>query len=249
MKTPISKSQSKQPLIATLLVVGILVVGLVVWSLTSMKEQSLRQNQPLPPSNVINNENGPSKTTNTGKGAPQENRKEETSQEREQTQNGGESSNRGSNSSESSINTQTSEIPPPLCFVKLSSSCVINEDDPLFALLGKSSTGNGLWVGGLLIKPKKIVYKTSYDTYPDEQLKDAAGKVLLSTNKTHNEKTGVLTITVGLDKTYYKSLDAKGRRSFPNSQLVRSFLAMLKDNPDNYIKVEQVVKSLGDWRP
>jgi hypothetical protein len=137
----------------------------------------------------------------------------------------------------------------PICFQNTGKLCVIRLDDPLFALLGKSISDEGLFIDGVLVKPQKVVYKVTYNTYPDEQLKDVAGKILLSTNKLFDEKSDTLTLTIGINEQYFQDLNTGGQRTFPVSRLVRSFLTMFKESPDNYIKVEQIVKGLGDWYP
>ena len=134
------------------------------------------------------------------------------------------------------------------CSRDLSKVCVIGKDNNLFSALGKSFDSEML-VNGVKVKPEKILYITSNETYSDEQIKDGQGKVITSSNKTFDSSTSTLTLTVSIGADYYKNLSQSERNLLYTSQTVRSFMAMFEESPENFIKAEQIVSSLGSWQP
>jgi biopolymer transport protein ExbD len=134
------------------------------------------------------------------------------------------------------------------CSVNLGKVCTIKKNDDIFSALGQGSDAE-LLVNGIKIKPNKIVYQTSSETYKDEQMKDGQGKVLSSTNKEYDANTKTLTISVGANPNYYNNLQPTEQRLLYLSQTVRSFMAMFGETPENFIKVEKVVNELGSWQP
>lgn len=134
------------------------------------------------------------------------------------------------------------------CFVNLSKACTIKKNDNIFSVLGKTSDTE-LLVNGVKIAPEKIVYETTDNTYPDEQMKDGQGKVLTSTNKEYDVSTKTLTISIGANPSYFNNLKPTEQRLLYLSQTVRSFMAMFGETPENFVKVERVVNELGSWQP
>jgi len=134
------------------------------------------------------------------------------------------------------------------CSAELGTPCVIKKDDEIFSVLGQDPNTE-LLVNGVKIKPDKIIYKTSSETYKDEQMKDGQGKVLTSTNKKYDSDTKTLTISIGASSSYYSNLKPTEQRLLYLSQTVRSFMAMFGKTPENFVKVEKAVNELSSWQP
>lgn len=154
----------------------------------------------------------------------------------------------------STSNASTSETTPGGsyarlgCFVEADSVCTIKDNDDIYSVLGQDPDIE-LIVNGVKIKPEKIIYQTSADTYTDEQMKDGQGKVLTSTNKDYDENTKTLTLSIGADPSYYNNLKPTEQRLLYLSQTVRSFMAMFGETTENFVKVESAVNALGTWQP
>lgn len=153
-----------------------------------------------------------------------------------------------SDNSSSNTTTPRGSYAPLGCSTNLQKACTIKKDDLLYGALGQSPDSE-LLVNGVKVKPDKIVYQTSSDTYNDEQMKDGQGKVLSSTKKEYDASSKTLTITVGVNADYYNNLKPTEQRLLYLSQTVRSFMAMFGETPDNFVKVERVVGNLGSWQP
>lgn len=134
------------------------------------------------------------------------------------------------------------------CSTETNQICTIKNDDQIYLVLGQNPDTE-LLLNGVKIKPKKITYQLTPATYDDEQMKDGAGKVLTSSMKKHDPVSGVLQLLVGANPDYYKSLTYSQKKLLYVSQTVRTFMAMFGETPDNYVKVEKVVNSLGSWQP
>ncbi len=134
------------------------------------------------------------------------------------------------------------------CFADQKPTCSIGRTDSLYTVLGQDPDA-GLLVGGVVVKPEKIVYKVSLGVYADAQIADGQGKVLSSSGKEYDAGTKTLTLTIGVNSGYYNSLQSDQQHTLLLSQTVRSFLAMFGETPNNFIKVEKAVSSLGSWQP
>jgi len=152
-----------------------------------------------------------------------------------------------SNTQNSNQNT-TNNYATLNCSRNPSKVCVITKDNNIFSALGKSLDTEML-VNGMKVKPEKIIYITSNETYDDEQIKDGAGKVITSSNKTFDSSTNTLTLTVSISANYYANLSQSERNLLYTLQTVRSFMAMFEESAENFIRAEQVVGSLGYWQP
>ena len=161
-----------------------------------------------------------------------------------------ESQSRQGNSSQSSTNNAAPSGPyaPIGCAVNPQISCVIKKDDLLYSLLGQSPDSE-LLVNGIKIKPNRIEYQTSLNTYNDEQMRDGQGKILSSTKKEYDQNTKTLTLLIGANPEYFRDLKPTEQRLLYISQTVRSFMAMFSESPDNFVKMGRVVNELGSWQP
>lgn len=162
-----------------------------------------------------------------------------------------EATSQSSSDSAQTKNENTKQEPdqPKLgCSTETNQICTIKKDDQIYLVLGQNPDTE-LLLNGVKIKPKTITYQLTPATYNDEQMKDGAGKVLTSSLKEYDPASGILQLLIGANPDYYKSLTYSQKKLLYVSQTVRTFMAMFGETPENYVKVEQVVNSLGSWQP
>ncbi len=134
------------------------------------------------------------------------------------------------------------------CLASQKELCVLHARDPLYELLGLGPN-TPLLVEGQKVTPRMITIQIDNATYSDEQTNDATNKVLISTRKTYNSKTKTLALVIGTEPGYFSGLTFEEQRTLYVAQIVRSFLAMLSQSPDNYVKIQQITSTLGSWQP
>jgi hypothetical protein len=189
------------------------------------------------------NGTAPPNTLTTPKTADKQKSKDKMSNETTQDQ--GSSSTSNDNTSETTPSGSYARLG---CFIETDIVCTIKDNDDIYSVLGQDPDTE-LMVNGVKIKPEKIIYQTSADTYTDEQMKDGQGKVLTSTNKEYDENTKTLTLSIGANPGYYNNLKPTEQRLLYLSQTVRSFLAMFGETTENFVQIESAVNALGTWQP
>lgn len=129
------------------------------------------------------------------------------------------------------------------------SFCDINQAQDILAALGRENEDAELFVDGALVKPKNIKLQLNQNNYSEDILADVSGKPLLSTDKEYFPTTQELHIKIGMNLQYYASISSKERHTLYLEQVVRSFMAMLQQNPNDFITAQQAVLFLNSWTP
>jgi len=127
--------------------------------------------------------------------------------------------------------------------------CVIGPGDSFYSSLGKDPYTGKLLVNGSLVNPDTIQFNITQETYLDEPITDASGKTLLSTKKEFNSSTNTLSLYIGVNATYQQNLNPDQLRRLGIEQMVRSFFVMFGESPDNFVKIEQIIRNLNSWQP
>ena len=246
-KTTLEKT-SKLPLYISIFIA--LIGVLLIYTLTNRFSNT---NTPVTTSTPVIEEN----PNNIYKATPNEatlqkytsekNPKDKTPKETQTYQQGQEPSQKTPDKSTANSTTQNTILNLG-CSADLQQPCVIKQDDPLYDLFGQSP-GSELLVNGIKVRPDKILYQTSQNAFNDEQMKDGQGNILSSSKKDYDMGTKTLTITIGINSDYSNKLKPTEQRLLYLSQTVRSFMAMFGDSPEDFVKMEQVVGSMGSWQP
>lgn len=127
--------------------------------------------------------------------------------------------------------------------------CVISGGDAFSQTLGILLGETTFRLNGKIIRPKNIIYTISYTIYTDEPIADGEGTVLLSSQKVYDEEMGELTITIGVNESYFMELTPSQRESLYTAQLVRTVFALQQKKTNDYVQIYGLVDQMAGWKP
>lgn len=141
------------------------------------------------------------------------------------------------------------DVPYLTACLGVATYCDVEGGKHILSALGKSEKGTEFFINGTLVKPKYILIQINKNTYGGNALVDASGKKLISSEINYREADGVLQIKVGMNAQYYQTLNPAQRHTLYLEQIVRTFILMLQEKENDFIRIQQVVSALSSWQP
>lgn len=135
------------------------------------------------------------------------------------------------------------------CLKAIKKFCILRADDELLLALGIELGKTPLDVGGKQVVPDYIYFQIAFERYVEESITDQAGKTITATKKDYDIATKTLTISIGVQEDYFRLIPESDRKDLYMAQLVRSFLKMKGENPDDFTRNFAITGQLTGWTP